>query len=244
MNKCLISFVVYISAFLSLKGQCDVWMYDIYTPVGSQVLTYLTCEASTVTRMAFDDNYAAVYPNAQKIIVYDNLSSTRKFNCHGYAWLRVEQGIDRWIGVGKPLDYNPEKVYIQDSSYIEVPQETFPGKVVYWANNDHAAITTKEQGWVISKWNQYPLFRHKLNDSPYNSLGVKYYVKNCPAIGYEIVNFINQSPIIETHVKSCGDINTQNVNVQNGATLILDAVNTTIINAPFEVQMGSQLEIK
>jgi hypothetical protein len=73
-------------------------MYDIYTPVGSPVATWATCESSLQTRQAFDDQYTQSYPNTQKIITYDNLSSTRKFNCHGYAWLRVEQGIDRWIG--------------------------------------------------------------------------------------------------------------------------------------------------
>jgi hypothetical protein len=80
-------------------GQCeDTPMYDIFTPVGNRVTTWLTCEAPDEVREYYDDFYSSRYPNAEMITVYDNLSSTRKFNCHGYAWLRVEEGIDRWIG--------------------------------------------------------------------------------------------------------------------------------------------------
>jgi hypothetical protein len=42
----------------------------------------------------------------------------------------------------------------------------------------------------------------------------------------------------------CGDINVQNVTVQNNAKLTLDAANETIINGSFEVKLGSELEIK
>jgi hypothetical protein len=45
-------------------------------------------------------------------------------------------------------------------------------------------------------------------------------------------------------VVSCNDINVQNVTVTNGAKLTLDAADETIINGPFEVVLGSELEIK
>ena len=97
--------------------------------MGSLVNTWLTCEVSTQQRQAWDNQYHSTYPNAQQIIVYDNLSSTRKFNCHGYAWLRVEQGIDRWIGYYSG-NTDPD-IYITDGSYTQVSSETFPGKV-FW----------------------------------------------------------------------------------------------------------------
>ncbi|MDR0798755.1 MAG: S8 family serine peptidase, partial [Dysgonamonadaceae bacterium] len=58
-------------------------------------------------------------------------------------------------------------------------------------------------------------------------------------------NFTNQTVNTNTIIVSnCGDINVQNVSVQNGAKLTLDAAGSTTINAPFEVVLGSELEIK
>ena len=227
----MISFVCLHFSF----GQCsDVQMYDIYTPVGSYVRTYLMCEASTADRVYYDSYYSSRYPNAEKIIVYDNLSSTRKFNCHGYAWLRVEQGIDRWIGYSSG-NRDPD-VYMTDGSYVQVPSATFPGKV-FWdrPNGDHTAITTEQSGWFISKWNQYPLFRHRWDDSPYGT-NFKYFSCN--------VDYTNKTINTNTTVTSQCDINVQNVTVSNNAKLTLDAVGKTTINGPFSVALGSQLEVK
>jgi hypothetical protein len=81
MNKFLIFFMM-IAASHSLKAQCDVRKYDIYTPNGSPVVTFLMCESSLQTRQGFDSYFAQAYPNATQIITYDGLSATRKFNCH------------------------------------------------------------------------------------------------------------------------------------------------------------------
>ena len=58
------------------------------------------------------------------------------------------------------------------------------------------------------------------------------------------VNFINQIVTTNTTIRSCGDINVQNVKVQNGARLILGAVYEVLIGNDFEVELGSELEIK
>ncbi|WP_139785077.1 hypothetical protein [Parabacteroides sp. Marseille-P3160] len=97
MNKFILLFTIGVTTSLSVQAQCDIQMYDIYTPKGSPVVTFLMCESSSERRQALDNYYAQSYPNATQIITYDGFSSTRKFNCHGYAWLRVEQGIDRWL---------------------------------------------------------------------------------------------------------------------------------------------------
>ncbi|MDD4236826.1 MAG: S8 family serine peptidase [Bacteroidales bacterium] len=60
----------------------------------------------------------------------------------------------------------------------------------------------------------------------------------CPTI-----NFVNQTVTTNTTVNGC-NINVQNVNVQNNSKLTIDARNDAIINGPFEVQIGSELEIK
>lgn len=59
------------------------------------------------------------------------------------------------------------------------------------------------------------------------------------------VNFSNQT--ISSNnviVYSCGDINVQNVTVQNGAKLTLDAAGATTIEGAFEVKSRSELEVR
>ena len=230
----------------------DVQMYDIYTPMGSLVNTWINEEASISDRITWEDDQKAEFPYAEVIIVYDSLSATRKFNCHGYAWIRVEQGIDRWLGDNK---YGGDThIYMTDSSYIEVPVETFPGKVFWPILSNHSAITTEQPGWFISKWGSGILCRHRWNESPYypyvgnpNLPGVttlKYYVKNCAVFGNETVDFVNQTVTLDTNVKSCGDIYVEDVTVTDNAKLTLDAAGSTIIQSDFKVELGSSLEIK
>ena len=164
----------------------DTLKCDIRTPNNNQVITWAMSEAPLIVREGWDYYFIKspkpCYPNAKPIKTYDNLSSTRKFNCHGYAWLRVEQGIDRWIGygrtdLGEPVD--PEKAYMTDGSYTKVSQHVYPGKV-YWggAGEDHSAITTSHPDTVISKWNAWPLAKHYLNDNPFHgSSDLNYYIR-------------------------------------------------------------------
>jgi len=58
------------------------------------------------------------------------------------------------------------------------------------------------------------------------------------------VNFFNQTVTTSTTVTSCGDINIQNVKVQNNAKLILDAADEVNIISDFDVDLGSEFEIK
>jgi hypothetical protein len=146
-----------------LKGQCDIRMDDIYTPNGSPVITFLMCESSNSVRDYWDKKIAKDWPGARQIKISANApySSTRKYNCHGYAWLKVEQGIDRWIGTGWLNDItDPEKIYMADGSYTQVNQATYPGKV-FWASGDHSAVTTSQSGVFISKWNEWLLKKNK-----------------------------------------------------------------------------------
>ena len=88
------------------------------------------------------------------------------------------------VGTGWEDIQDPELIYITDGSYVEVTQETYPGKV-FWASGDHSAITTEQTGWFISKWNEYPLMKHRWDDSPYGTSNLKYYVRN-PATNLSI----------------------------------------------------------
>jgi hypothetical protein len=237
MKKKIITLTVCFMCLHFSYGQCDdVQMYDIYTPMGSSVSTWLTCEDDISWREYLDDYYSSAYPNAEMIIVYDGVSSTRKFNCHGYAWLRVEQETDRWLGY-YPDNIDPD-IYMTDGSYVQVTSETFPGKVFWPKADDHSAITTEHQGWFISKWGRCPLFRHHWDDQPYGTNNLKYYVKNCT------LNISDQTINEDRPVTSCGDIYVQDVTVEDDAKLTLDAAGKTVIEKNFKVQLGSRLKIE
>ncbi|GAB6010784.1 hypothetical protein [Viscerimonas tarda] len=57
------------------------------------------------------------------------------------------------------------------------------------------------------------------------------------------VYFSSQTVTTNTTVNSCGDINVQDVTVEDGAKLTLDVAGEVIIDSAFEVESGSQLEI-
>ena len=225
---------------------CYTVMYDIYTPAGSLIPTLLVCEMSIEAR-EYQDNYHRLhYPNAQQLITYDGLSTTQQFNCHGYAWLRVEQGIDRGIGIETS---DEEAIFIDDNSYMEAGGETFPAKISWRNENgwplDHSAVTTEQPDWVISKWGAGgPLCKHYWSDSPFGEGYLKYYIKNCGTLEGETVNFINRTTYDSPYIYSCGIINSQGVIVTKKTKLVLHAMQEVTINGSFEVEIGAELEIK
>ncbi len=150
--------------------------FDVYTPKGNPVTAWVMEEQNSAIRDYFDSYYSSLYPQNTKMTTYDNKSSTRRFNCHGYAWYMTETGMlfnsARWIGYLATTD---EDVYMSDGSYVRVASEMYPGKVS-WGSGDHSAVTTYTQGVFISKWNEYPLFRHNWNNTPYGNTNLRYYV--------------------------------------------------------------------
>jgi len=211
MNRLFFLFSLYIGFTFSAKAQCeDIGMYDIFTPMGNLVYTMIQCEAPLEYRKSLDSYFCNLHPNAQPIITYDGVSSTRRFNCHGYAWIMVEYGVDRWIQ-GIPTPWTEK--FIDDGSYIKVSQETYPGKV-YWEGSTHSAITTEEPGWFISKWGEGPLFRHRYDDV-YEEYGTEfnYYAKNCHN------KIENEVICLDRNIVSCGDIEIKNVSILGAAIL-------------------------
>ncbi|MCL2326926.1 MAG: C1 family peptidase [Bacteroidetes bacterium] len=67
---------------------------------------------------------------------------------------------------------------------------------------------------------------------------------NCAVITPMVVDFINEDVINEEkEVTSCGNINVQNVNVEQGGKLILKAEGDVIIQGDFKIEAGSEFEI-
>jgi hypothetical protein len=150
---------------------------NVRTPKNSIVTAWITSESSTEARSGWDNYWKTRYPSNEAITTYDGYSSTRRFNCHGYAWYMVSDegsGLNdpRWIGYQYTTD---EDIYMSDGSYIKVANEMFPGKVS-WSSGDHSAITTDVPGKFISKWNEWPLMKHDWDDTPFGTTNLKYYV--------------------------------------------------------------------
>ena len=163
---------------------------DVFTPNGNPVVAYITSESSDAVRAAYDSVNRTNYPNAKFLETYFNSNSTKKysssrrFNCHGYAWhmstLTDPLSEPRWIGYD--FGNTDEYVYWEDSSYIKVTSRMYPGMVSWqgYVNDyeqDHSAVTTIHSDSVISKWRDMPLAKHKIEDSPYGGIGLKYYIK-------------------------------------------------------------------
>ncbi len=250
MKKVIIILIINFLCLHFSFGQYDyceeqepLVMFDIYTPMGSVVKTHLVvCEQFVWVSKKIDSLYLVEFPDTEQIILYHGVSSTEMFNCHGYAWLRVEQGIDRWIGY---YDNTDTDIYMADSSYIQVPFETYPGKVFWPKENDHSAITTDQPGWLISKWGAGPLVRHRWNDHPYKegNAGVKFYVKNC--------SFVIKDTVItaDRNITSCGDISIKNVTISNGVTVNIRAQDSIVLKPGFNafasvtMTAGSQMQV-
>ena len=188
----ILTFIAFSYCLIAQPGPNDV-RADVLTPKGSTVVAWILAEDSWKLRSDYDADYAFFYPNATQIKTYDGLSSTKKFNCHGFAWLRSVEGIDRWIGTGwsAPHDIpDPEMIYMTDGSYEKATGHVYPGKV-FWGGygEDHSAITTSHPDTVISKWKWWPLMKHHKDDNPFGpSSNYLYYVK---------------APIYPTHCENC-----------------------------------------
>lgn len=189
-----------IFTLIMIKSFATDHRNDVKTPKGTNVEAWVTDEMTDNERAYWDVYYITRYPNAVMMPTIDyNHSSTRTFNCHGYAWDIVEkwQGVNeaRWIGY---INNDPEYKYWQDGSYIESTSPVYPGKA-NWSNGDHSAVTTSTSGVLISKWGSGPLMRHNWNYSPYGSSGIKYYKLSPPTItGNSPLCFSNQSSYTET----------------------------------------------
>jgi len=117
----LLFFIILFSSNFFVFSQTQS---NLVTPKGSSVVAYIVSEMSNSDRAYWDSYYSA--PNRTQITTSNGYSSSRTFNCHGYAWSIAEGGATRWIGYYVSSD---EDVYMTDGSYVQVCSETHPGKI-------------------------------------------------------------------------------------------------------------------
>jgi len=178
--------IIIIALFMCLYFSYELYsqipyqiLYDIYTPRGSIVESWLYEEDEKDRRDSLDNAYNVKFPSAEFFITTsDSTSSTKLFNCHSYAWIVYDYGIVRY-GISVPY------IFINDSSYVETTSRAYPCKLVY-QYDFHSAVVTPESGYFISKWGDGPLAKHRLGhlyDPYYDNINdykyAKYYRLNC-----------------------------------------------------------------
>lgn len=198
----------------------------IYTPNGTSITAskLIGGDYTNSQKQQYKEYYLAYYNN--RIIYVDE--ATRSYNCHAYAWHVSEGGEKVWINT--PND----DTYWNDGSYEET--NTANASKISFASDDHSAITTPQSGYIESKWGAMPLFKHSIHDCPYNNSSLVYY--KCKTTNIHNTNITTNQTII-----GC-DVSIQNVTISNNSNVIIDAGGNVNINGPFDVQIGSELEIK
>lgn len=222
--------ILSLLCFLKSELKADDTQRNIYTPRGTLVGdSYETDEFTYgTTREYWDDYYASAYPNATQLTLWDEeYSSSRRYNCHGYAWHMIgDDDINDpvWIGY---YDYGQTYKYWEDESYSEVAVQ-YASIVDY--SGDHSATTTGQTDIYISKWNMYPLMRHHKNYHPGYGNPVKFLRKNplVPQDYATIHDGINAAvPGQTVHVSSGAYTETATLTIPDDVTLEL-ASGTTV----------------
>ncbi|MFC0627378.1 hypothetical protein [Kribbella deserti] len=136
----------------------------VYTPRGTAVAAInMTTELSSAQITSNNNWVANNYPNATRL-----RSSTRKYNCHSYAWHNTASTNTKWIN--SPGDDK----YWNDGSYRPDSNVGAANRRVSYRNDDHSAITVNAIVFK-SKWGQLGLMQHNYNYTPYNSSALYYY---------------------------------------------------------------------
>ena len=135
-----------------------------FTPVTAGILT--SADLTTTEKNDLRDGWLEYYDNRITFLT----EATKTYNCHAFAWRVSEGGTNVWLN--SPGD----DAFWNDDSYIEVPNQSEATKVSF-GSVDHSAITTSTTDIFISKWGYSPRFRHDVDDCPYNSQDLHYYVR-------------------------------------------------------------------
>jgi len=133
--------------------------------------------------------------------------ATKKYNCHAWAWA---ESTEFWMNQNTGL-FSPQlSKYWDDYSYVEVSNPTVEEKVFFggpcWGYDDegnlidycdHSAIKISNSNYFISKWGMQPRFMHLINDCPYTTTDLHYYVKRTisgPSVACQDVFTLNYPP--------------------------------------------------
>jgi len=160
----LLIIVLSVSFLLCVTGQPTYDIEYVYTPIYNSQVTVKRLTSSdwnSTQKASIRAVDQATYPN--NVFMSD---ASLKYNCHAYAWLITQGGIERW------MDSPGDDAFF--SEYIEVPQSE--ATKVSYGSEDHSAITTGTTDLFISKWGSGCLWQHSKYDSPYSISDLHFYV--------------------------------------------------------------------
>ena len=139
----------------------------VYTPNSTAVtVRVMTWELPPFEIISLNNLATSQYPNATLL-----RSSSRKYNCHSYAWYSQSSSNNRWM--------NDPSSYWEDGSYQQVywaysPIPPYVNSKVYYPCGNHSAIVYSSM-LFNSKWGLGPLMRHTPSYCPYNYSSLQYY---------------------------------------------------------------------
>jgi len=140
---------------------------NIFTPNISPVtvLQWVNTDWSQNTKTDMVDFYQRQY---SKRLTFED-DATVKYNCHSWAWAG---GTTYWMNTPE------EKKYFSstDQSYIPTTSTLIATKV-WFGSADHSANTTSSSGYFSSKWGAAPRFTHAINDCPYSTASLTYFIR-------------------------------------------------------------------
>ena len=147
-----------------------------FTPTGVSVPVTITVQDFSARQIAYSDSiYEVLILNSgwdATIIGH----SSKKYNCHGYAWHISDAGDT--VDIETPDSYyfngsNPS--YLLNTDTTNLSKVYYNGEKVYYYSAGHSAKTTETPGIVISKWGSGPLVQHKVRHCPYMGYTLRYY---------------------------------------------------------------------
>jgi hypothetical protein len=101
--------------------------------------------------------------------------ATTNYNCHAWAWAGITT---HWMNPPEEQKY----FSVNDLSYVPTTNTAIATKVWYGGSGpnsaDHSAVTTSSAGYFSSKWWAGPRFKHLINDSPYNTSNLQYFIRS------------------------------------------------------------------
>jgi hypothetical protein len=140
----------------------------IYTPNGTAVAVVELEEYSQSYLDYLDNLVITTYPQATFVS-----SSTRKYNCHSYAWYSSSTSNTWWM--------DDPSAYMTDGSYTRVYSALSASKVHFPIGNHSMRIydaysNSLRYATVISKWGAGPVMIHNPFYSPYTTTGYTMWV--------------------------------------------------------------------
>jgi PKD-like domain len=169
-KHCIIASILF-SIFIESYSQYN--NVTIYTPNNHSVTAGIfTGTDWTQSEKAAAKAYYLNYYNNRIIFMGD---ATKTYNCHAYAWHMSEGGSTVWV------DNPQDNKYWDDCSYYPVTSQSSAKKVSFGeisnGGDDHSAITVAGTSYLISKWGPQCLFKHLINDCPYQIGDLHYYTR-------------------------------------------------------------------